>query len=224
MSRRAARLEVIAGKAVGTSIPVEDELLLGRQFDGPGMLAEDDEISRRHARIAFADASGQFTIEDLGSTNGTFVNATRVSAPQPLAVGDTIEVGGTTLLVRELPSQGEETVVRPADRSTAAPGVQSQVSEQHERSAQSTTPSLTVPAFDERLPSKAPTVSDEPASELTGAASAEQPAPIAPPVSVSLHLEVDFDARSAKITLGDGDDAMSMVFEEGAWRLAQGSA
>ena len=39
-------------------------------------------------------------IEDLGSTNGTSVNGRAISAPEPLAVGDTIEVGCTTLVVQ----------------------------------------------------------------------------------------------------------------------------
>jgi pSer/pThr/pTyr-binding forkhead associated (FHA) protein len=106
-----ARLEVVAGKAAGTSIVVEDELLIGRHAEGPGRLAEDDEISRSHARIAL-DGSGFCAIEDLGSTNGTFVNGLRVSAPQTLTEGDTIEVGATTIVVRELPGPVEEPTIR----------------------------------------------------------------------------------------------------------------
>jgi len=52
MNTPGARLEVVAGKASGTSIVVEDELLIGRQTDGAGRLAEDDQISRHHARYA----------------------------------------------------------------------------------------------------------------------------------------------------------------------------
>jgi hypothetical protein len=52
--------------------------------------------SRRHARIA-RDPSGQLTIEDLGSANGTFVNGERVSGRHVLKVGDSVEVGSTTL-------------------------------------------------------------------------------------------------------------------------------
>ncbi|MGA2927690.1 MAG: FHA domain-containing protein [Solirubrobacteraceae bacterium] len=98
----AARLEVVAGNAAGSSIVVEDELLVGRHAQGAGRLADDDEISRSHARVT-VDASGFCAIEDLGSTNGTFVNGLRISAPQTLSEGDTIEIGATTLVVRELP-------------------------------------------------------------------------------------------------------------------------
>jgi pSer/pThr/pTyr-binding forkhead associated (FHA) protein len=102
MNRATVRLEVVAGRAVGMSILFDDELLIGRHADGAGRLAGDDEISRSHARVSL-DRSGFCAIEDLGSTNGTFVNGLRITGPQTLSVGDTIEVGGTTLVVRELP-------------------------------------------------------------------------------------------------------------------------
>ena len=107
MSRAVARLEVVAGRAIGMSILLDDELLIGRHADGAGRLADDDEISRSHARISL-DRSGFCAIEDLGSTNGTFVNGLRMTGPQTLSVGDTIEVGGTTLVVRELPIPATE--------------------------------------------------------------------------------------------------------------------
>jgi pSer/pThr/pTyr-binding forkhead associated (FHA) protein len=103
MSTPAARLEVVAGKAAGASILVRDEIVLGRHADGPGRLAEDEEISRLHARLTL-DPSGVCEIEDLGSTNGTYVNGLRISAPEALSLGDMIEVGQTTLAVRELPA------------------------------------------------------------------------------------------------------------------------
>jgi pSer/pThr/pTyr-binding forkhead associated (FHA) protein len=106
MLTSAARLEVVAGNAVGMSILVEDEMVIGRHAEGAGRLAEDEEISRLHARVS-VDAYGECTIEDLGSTNGTYLNGARISAPQMLSVGDTIELGQTTLAVRELPALQE---------------------------------------------------------------------------------------------------------------------
>jgi pSer/pThr/pTyr-binding forkhead associated (FHA) protein len=93
------RLKVTAGSALGNEIQVRDELLIGRHASEQGRLGDDIEISRRHARIS-RTSSGQYVIEDLGSTNGTLVNGRRISAPEPLAVGDTIEVGCTTLVVQ----------------------------------------------------------------------------------------------------------------------------
>jgi serine/threonine-protein kinase len=93
------RLKVTAGSALGNEIQVRDEFLIGRHASEQGRLGDDIEISRQHARISRA-SGGQYVIEDLGSTNGTSVNGRRISAPEPLAVGDTIEVGCTTLVVQ----------------------------------------------------------------------------------------------------------------------------
>jgi Protein kinase domain/FHA domain len=93
------RLKVTAGPALGKEIQVRDELLIGRHASGAGTLGDDIEISRRHARISRA-ADGQYEIEDLGSTNGTSVNGHPITAAEPLAVGDVIEVGSSTLVVQ----------------------------------------------------------------------------------------------------------------------------
>jgi pSer/pThr/pTyr-binding forkhead associated (FHA) protein len=95
------RLEVISGNATGDTIVVEDELVIGRHADGPGRLSEDEEISRQHARIS-REATGDYAIEDLGSSNGTFVNGLRIQSPRLLSLGDSIEAGATTLLVRAI--------------------------------------------------------------------------------------------------------------------------
>src|SRR5437588_12246639 len=106
MAGSAARLEVVSGKAAGMSLLIDDELVIGRLAEGAGRLADDEEISRSHARLA-VDSRGLCTIEDLGSTNGTWVNGMRIATPQTLAEGDTNEVGGTTMVVGDV-SQREE--------------------------------------------------------------------------------------------------------------------
>jgi predicted component of type VI protein secretion system len=117
-----ARLEVVSGKAIGMSVLVDDELLIGRHTEGAGRLADDDEISRSHARVT-VDDSGFCAIEDLGSRNGTFVNGVRISAPQTLSVGDRIELGASTLVVRELPTPAGVQAMGPAgQRPTVVPG------------------------------------------------------------------------------------------------------
>lgn len=103
------RLEVISGVAPGTMIVVEDELVIGRHATGAGRLSDDEEISRQHARIS-REASGSYAIEDLGSSNGTFVNGLRIQTPRLLELGDSIETGATTLVVRELEPEGEEQI------------------------------------------------------------------------------------------------------------------
>jgi len=93
------RLKVVAGNALGRVIEVGQELVIGRLADGEGTLAADIEISRRHARIA-SDPGGRYAIEDLGSTNGTFLNGRRLDGPTLLEAGDRIEVGASALVVQ----------------------------------------------------------------------------------------------------------------------------
>lgn len=56
----------------------------------------DQYLSPRHARVFRAD-DGQVWIEDLGSTNGTFVNGMRVTTPTPISPGDVVRVGRSDL-------------------------------------------------------------------------------------------------------------------------------
>jgi serine/threonine protein kinase len=92
------RLRVTAGNASGSEIQIRDELVIGRQASEEGQLGQDAEISREHARIG--RAGSHFVIEDLGSTNGTFVNGRRITKTEILSPGDRIQVGATTLVVQ----------------------------------------------------------------------------------------------------------------------------
>jgi pSer/pThr/pTyr-binding forkhead associated (FHA) protein len=100
------RLEATEGNAAGFTILVDERLVIGRQSEGPGKLADDPELSRHHAEIVRV-GPGQFTIKDLSSTNGTFVNGTQVETPVFLAVDDQIEVGGSKLVVRSGPASAQ---------------------------------------------------------------------------------------------------------------------
>src|SRR3954466_11157322 len=102
-------LKITGGNAVGQSIPMEQELVIGRSTPGLGSLGGDSEISRVPARV-FHDPSGRLTVEDLGSTNGTFVNGNRVSGQQPLNPGDQVRVGQTTMSVEGGAGAGAPTV------------------------------------------------------------------------------------------------------------------
>lgn len=115
-------LKVVAGNATGSSITLENELVIGRSTPGLGSLGGDSEISRVHARV-YHDPSGQLMVEDLGSTNGTFVNGNRVSGAQALRSGDQLRVGQTTMTVEGGAADGATTVgnVIPAPVPAAAP-------------------------------------------------------------------------------------------------------
>lgn len=84
----------------------EDEILIGRWDADNGIFPEvdldphdpDSKVSRRHAKVAYKD--GKFFIEDLGSTNGTFLNRSRrliPGVPQVLTDDDEVIVGKTFL-------------------------------------------------------------------------------------------------------------------------------
>jgi predicted component of type VI protein secretion system len=194
-----ARIEVVAGNAAGTWLDVTDELLIGRHADGAGRLGDDEEISRYHARISLG-AGESCTVEDLGSTNGTLVNGSRISAPQTLKQGDTIMLGGSTLVVRELPAPAE--AAPPSDSPGQAPGY---------ATVEHPAPAAAGP---EPTPEpKAP----EPAPVPERAA---EPTPLAAVPPLSLRLEIDFVNSEALISLGDGAEPVRIVLESGAWRIA----
>src|SRR4051812_24173724 len=91
-------LKITGGNAAGQDITLEQELVIGRSTPGLGSLGGDSEISRVHARV-FHDPSGRLMIEDLGSTNGTFVNGNRITGQVPLNPSDQVRVGQSTMTV-----------------------------------------------------------------------------------------------------------------------------
>jgi len=216
MSRAVARLEVVAGRAIGMSILLDDELLIGRHADGAGRLADDDEISRSHARISL-DRSGFCAIEDLGSTNGTFVNGLRATGPQTLSVGDTIEVGATTLVVRELPIPATERSLKAVPpQPTVTPPLKPAATP----SASQATPLASPGRPDSaRRPDEpaAPRASGPPTTPQTEAK------PERAGTSLSLRLHIDFAARTATVAVDDGSDPLQLEFDGDAWRPAASS-
>ena len=87
-------LRVTSGPASGTTIDLHGDFTFGRDVSGAGALGGDPEMSRQHARIT-TGPSGEVLIEDLGSTNGTFVNGHRIADPTPIRPGDKIELGNS---------------------------------------------------------------------------------------------------------------------------------
>jgi len=90
-----AYLIVLAGTAVGEMYGVGKELTIGRGSEAEVRVLGEG-VSRRHAMIV--SASTGITIEDLGSTNGTFVNGEKVVGRRLLNDGDKVQVGSTTIL------------------------------------------------------------------------------------------------------------------------------
>src|SRR5687768_11789120 len=89
-----AFLMVSTGAAAGTVFPVtEASVLIGRSLDAQVSINE-QAISNEHARLEQEGA--KFTLRDLGSTNGTYVNGQRLVDAVVLAGGDSIRMGSTT--------------------------------------------------------------------------------------------------------------------------------
>ena len=110
-------LEIIEGGEAGRQIELADSVELGRDASVTVPLENDDQVSRHHARISLQ--GGRAVAEDLGSTNGTYVNDQPIAAPQPLAAGDKIRVGGTVLELRSAQQAIQATAVRPVPQVTA---------------------------------------------------------------------------------------------------------
>lgn len=81
----------------GTTYDLGDELTVGRASGCQVALPDDSYASQLHARIFRRD--GRLWLEDLGSTNGTYLNAKTVTSPVSLRRGDRVQVGRTVLEV-----------------------------------------------------------------------------------------------------------------------------
>jgi pSer/pThr/pTyr-binding forkhead associated (FHA) protein len=92
------RLVVVQGSLAGTAIGLGDApVTIGRGNDST-LVITDDYASTRHARLFPRD--GQWLVEDLGSTNGTYLDRVRVSGPTPVPTGVPIRIGKTVLELR----------------------------------------------------------------------------------------------------------------------------
>jgi FHA domain len=83
------------GAGAGSEHPVDGEVILGREQGSADLVIDDPGVSRRHARV-ITDAGG-LVVEDLGSSNGTYVNGERITGPVEVASGDELQVGATVL-------------------------------------------------------------------------------------------------------------------------------
>ena len=113
-------LEIVEGDGAGRQVALTDPIEIGR--DASSALAlEDEQMSRRHARVS---AQGDVAIvEDLGSTNGTYVNEQPIEGPRALRAGDRIRVGLTVLELRTAQEvQRQPSAVQPVPQVTRLSG------------------------------------------------------------------------------------------------------
>jgi hypothetical protein len=81
----------------GSTLSLDDEMTVGRSGDSTVTLADDPFVSTKHAR--FFRSGDNWFVEDLGSTNGTLVNAVRIGAAQMLRVDDRVQTGSAVFEV-----------------------------------------------------------------------------------------------------------------------------
>jgi pSer/pThr/pTyr-binding forkhead associated (FHA) protein len=132
-----------SGPTPGATFSLEgDQILIGRDSTS-NITINDAEVSRKHARLNFQ--GGKYVLEDLGSTNGTFVNGQRLVSPVVLKSGDVVSLGeqivlmfealsvdpGATVMVphKSAPSAAPSTIAAPAP--APAPSVPAAPSQQY---------------------------------------------------------------------------------------------
>ncbi|MBK8447380.1 MAG: FHA domain-containing protein [Micropruina sp.] len=89
-------LRITKGKQEGLTLPLGDALKIGRSADCQ-LVLDDDYVSTRHAQVIRTEAG--YVVEDLGSTNGTYVNNERITTATPFTTTDTLRIGRTLMVV-----------------------------------------------------------------------------------------------------------------------------
>ena len=121
-----ARLTIKTGTDSGKVVQLSQaELVIGRSAPA-GLIINHPEVSRRHARLTFQQ--GNYLLEDLGSSNGTFVNGQQIRGAQVLENGAEIQLGSQVRLLFSQPPAEGRTVVQ-----TSAAGIQSLQAGQSDR-------------------------------------------------------------------------------------------
>jgi len=91
-------LVIVEGALAGTRIPLKETgISFGRAEDSTVVLT-DDYASTCHAQLS--PRAGQWLLEDLGSTNGTYLDGAKVTAPAPVSIGVPIRIGRTVFELR----------------------------------------------------------------------------------------------------------------------------
>ena len=93
------QLVIVDGPNTGREFDLSGAVVVGRGDDA-GIVIEDAEASRKHASLSVEGTS--VTVEDLGSTNGTFVGGQRISGPRKIVEGERVRIGTTVFELRTL--------------------------------------------------------------------------------------------------------------------------
>jgi hypothetical protein len=108
-----------SGPTPGASYALEgDQIDIGRDSTNE-IVINDAEISRRHARLTFQ--GGKYVLEDLGSTNGTFVNGQRLAGPRVLKSGEVVSFGEQIVMIFEAITAADAGATVASPRASAIP-------------------------------------------------------------------------------------------------------
>jgi pSer/pThr/pTyr-binding forkhead associated (FHA) protein len=158
-------LEIVEGEEAGRQTRLDGAVEIGRDAS-TNLPLDDEQASRRHARVS---AQGDLAIvEDLGSTNGTYVNGQPIEGPRAVRPGDKIRVGLTVIELRTAQDvQRQPSAVQPIPQVTRlSQGVLEPVSEQELEPEPELEPAATAPpafAVEETTPGFVPQeVADDP--------------------------------------------------------------
>ena len=91
-------LIVTAGALAGTRIALDGRPIMIGRADDSTLVLDDDYASTRHARIS--QSGDDWYVEDLGSTNGTYLDRNKVSGPTRVPLGTPIRIGKTVIELR----------------------------------------------------------------------------------------------------------------------------
>ena len=110
-------LEIVEGAEAGRQLPISGPIDIGRE-PSLGLPLEDTQASRRHARVSLQNNA--VVVEDLGSTNGTYVNDQPIQAPRVIQPGDRVRIGLTVLQLRSQQQVAQRpSAVQPSPQITA---------------------------------------------------------------------------------------------------------
>lgn len=97
-SRTARQLLVIQGALAGTRVSLDSRPILIGRADDSTLVLDDDYASTRHARISLQGE--EWYVEDLGSTNGTYLDRAKVTGPTRVPLGVPVRIGKTVIELR----------------------------------------------------------------------------------------------------------------------------
>ena len=104
------QLEMLSGPTPAKIYPIEKDEIIGGREPSCDIIISDAEVSRKHFRLYWSEPG--YIIEDLGSTNGIFINDVKMNTPQGLHGGEKLFLGGNVVLEYQvIPAAFQETII-----------------------------------------------------------------------------------------------------------------